>query len=66
MGLIVTPIKDDDGNVISFTVSGGTNLSTILDKFNKEYCEHDDYEKIDVEGFGTVFVCKLCGELDYD
>lgn len=61
----VTPIKDDAGNLISFTVSGGVNIKTLLDKFVKENCQHD-YDHIDCEGFGTVFVCKKCGERDYD
>lgn len=64
-GLQITSIKDDKGNLISFTVSGGTNIKTLLDRFMKENCDHD-YEKIDCEGFGTVFVCKKCGDRDYD
>lgn len=64
-GLTITPIKDDEGNIISFTVSGGTNLKSLLDKFSKENCEHD-YDSVDVEGMGTVYICKKCGEKDYD
>jgi len=29
--LQVTPIKDDEGNIISFTASGGTNIKKLLD-----------------------------------
>ena len=28
-------------------------------------CEHD-FDHIDCEGFGTVFICKKCGEREYD
>ena len=63
--LTINPIKDDKGNLISFTVSGGTNLKELLEKFNKENCEHD-VDWIDVEGFGTVGDCKKCGERIHD
>jgi len=64
-GLQVTPIKDSNGNLISFTVSGGVNIKTLLDKFLKENCKHD-VEWTSVEGFGTVGECKICGEKIYD
>ena len=57
--LEVTKIRDDHGNLISFMVSGGTNIQTLLDRFDDKKCLHDTIFRETIPR-GSKWYCRTC------